>query len=616
MRVRSRWVAGVAVAVLVVGTATGYAQTVRSLSVGQFVRLTHNVLSAIDSLTPAGSPDPGELMSIGVALARPNIGAEDAFVSALYDPHNEQFHKFLTPEQIAQRFGVARPVTERVVRRLEQAGLSVDTIASTGDYISARGPVAAVERAFGVSEMRYVSRGVSFLANTTGPLVASADHVISVVGLNTLQKFSLADSPQTRTKKTRQDSCTAGVCMGNTTPQDLWSVYQQPAKFTGKGQRAAIIGEGKTDRVVRGLAHFEEKHHLPAVQLTVHCVERRSCGSDTSGDGEWQIDTQASTGMAPRMAGEDLYFSQSIADSSINLAFLGWLDDPKAPKQASASLGECEQNPLNSVFTGPLGGFNGNQNLGPTGLIGVGNGEEQVLDPQLKKAVMRGHTLFASSGDSGSSCGLLYLPVIGAGNGIINSGIPEASYPAASPWVTSVGGTVLYTTDGQRTTRSQEYAWTYGGGGTSYYEPAPSWQAAQSHIVGRCLSSPSGNPSSTGVLCRGVPDIAAQSGDIQGNGYDVCGPSTCFSGGGTSLSSPLWLGMWTRIQSASKHNLGFAAAALYKVGNNPVTAARDFYDITVGGNGLFVAGPGWDYTTGFGTPRVSGLIDDIAHAKA
>ena len=74
-------------------------------------------------------------------------------------------------------------------------------------------------------------------------------------------------------------------------------------------------------------------------------------------------------------------------------------------------------------------------------------------------------------------------------------------------------------------------------------------------------------------------------------------------GGGTSLSSPLWVGMWTRIQAAAAdqtHGLGFADQTLYAVGNGP-HYADDFHDITLGGNGLYIATPGWDYVSGFGT---------------
>ena len=52
---------------------------------------------------------------------------------------------------------------------------------------------------------------------------------------------------------------------------------------------------------------------------------------------------------------------------------------------------------------------------------------------------------------------------------------------------------------------------------------------------------------------------------------------------------------------------GFADWSLYRVGDDPVAHAQGFYDVLVGDNG-YPATPGWDYVTGFGTPRVEGLI--------
>ena len=53
-----------------------------------------------------------------------------------------------------------------------------------------------------------------------------------------------------------------------------------------------------------------------------------------------------------------------------------------------------------------------------------------------------------------------------------------------------------------------------------------------------------------------------------------------------------------------------------------MTHARDYFDVsstdlTTGlpaTNGLYATTPGWDYVTGWGTPRVNGLICDIDHA--
>jgi hypothetical protein len=63
----------------------------------------------------------------------------------------------------------------------------------------------------------------------------------------------------------------------------------------------------------------------------------------------------------------------------------------------------------------------------------------------------------------------------------------------------------------------------------------------------------------------------------------------------------------------------FANYALYRVGKNATSYARDFFDVsstdlTTGlpaSNGAYATLPGWDYVTGFGTPKVSGLICDL-----
>jgi len=579
-------------------------------------RIAGNLLPSLSRIASAPA-DPQQTMSIGVSLEHPHAAAEQALVNRLYTPGSPEYAHFLTAAQVAARFGVPKARTNDVVRRLRAAGLHVATPDAFGDYVAATGTVAAVEKAFHISVRDYVvtaghNRPLHFLANTAAPLVPVADHVVTVVGLNTLQRYSTA-----------QDFCFQGTCTGATTPQDLWDVYKQPSRYTGKGVTMAIIGEGNPSRLPVDLRTQEQRYHLPHTKLTVKCVQG-SCGSDHGGDGEWVIDTQASAGMAPNNAGLTLYFAKSILDGDLNNSFVAWAHDPKGPKLASASLGECESSPVNSVFTGPLGSIDGNTASGPTALVAFGNGEQAAIDPVLRSAVLQGKTLFASTGDTGSSCPLLYLPEVGAGNGILNQGLPEQNYPAVSVNAVAVGGTVLYTADngsgagttyrdpnGRHTSRVLETAWTYGGGGASLWTTAPKWQRGVQGINQPCLV-PS-NPTAPTAACRAVPDVAAQSGDVISNGYSIFGPSGWSGGGGTSLSSPLWMGMWARVQGAAGHNLGFAPPLLYRIGRNPTTYARDFFDVTLGGNGIHLATPGWDYTTGWGTPNVAGLIADIAH---
>ena len=89
-----------------------------------------------------------------------------------------------------------------------------------------------------------------------------------------------------------------------------------------------------------------------------------------------------------------------------------------------------------------------------------------------------------------------------------------------------------------------------------------------------CAFDADGNPyvpgvTAAGPICRSTPDVAAISGDVAtGNGMLITNDSGADQqGAGTSLSSPLWLGMWTRVQAAaSGKGLGFANYSLYALG--------------------------------------------------
>jgi kumamolisin len=58
-----------------------------------------------------------------------------------------------------------------------------------------------------------------------------------------------------------------------------------------------------------------------------------------------------------------------------------------------------------------------------------------------------------------------------------------------------------------------------------------------------------------------------------------------------------------------KTQVGFIQPAIYAA-----KAASAFNDITVGNNGAFSAGPGWDACTGLGSPIASRLIPLLAPA--
>ncbi len=404
------------------------------------------------------------------------------------------------------------------------------------------------------------------------------------------------------------------------TPQDLWSVYDMPAGNTGQGQSVAVMGSGDSSTTVKDLAIFESQHGLPKVPVTVTDIPKDGDFSDTGGNVEWELDTQSSTGMAPSVRQVHLYFAEHLIDPDVETDFATWVDDPHGPKQANASFGECETTPANATLESTIPA-QFNNNLDQNALYGTGAPDalEPVAEQTLRQGVLEGRTLFASTGDTGSSCPVLVLgPDLGAGNGVLNQGVPIVNYPAASPYVVAVGGSVLYPTgSGTSAQRGLEYPWPYTGGGQSFFVPEPSFQKGQANVNRPCLSSVSGTPNTSLGTCRGIPDVTAMSGDIATSSYDIYSDELggASGEGGTSLSSPLMVGMWARVQAASRGGTGFADPLIYAAGDNATAAARDFYDYQIGTNGAYQAAPGWDYVSGFGTPVLTPLIKDLDHGN-
>jgi subtilase family serine protease len=469
----------------------------------------------------------------------------------------------------------------------------VTPIESSTDYFLASGTAAQVASAFATPLNAYTANGRSFYANTTAPSVPASLGISDVLGLNNWRKLQIPRVEASGTPTTTEAMVPSGNVpkTGLLSIRDLWSIYDAPATNLGNGQSMAIFGWGVTDPVVPDLRSFEAEWGLPGVPITVKQYGDTST-PDTSGDGateEWELDTQSSTGMAPNVTGETLYFARHNSDTESLASFVGWVNDKHGPLQGSASFGECE-------------------NVGPAATI-VTDGMEVPGDKILEQGVIEGRTLFSSTGDTGASCPIEGLQ---STNGVATQVYPGLNWPSASPWAVAVGGTDL-TGDGNTPEhRLAETAWEFTGGGNSTQEPAGSYQAGVTTT--NCLFDSSGNPLvGVGPPCRSTPDVAAISGDVAtGNGLLIDSDSGADSqGAGTSLSSPLWLGVWTRIQAAAKNakGLGFANYSIYKLAQS--SGGRDFFDVTVGDNQPYPAKPGYDNTTGWGTPEISQIMQDL-----
>ncbi len=581
------------------------------------VTLSSEVIPGIASVPSLGPAPATQAMQLAVAVRGANPGALAQAYHAVYTPGSAGYHHFLTPLQLADQFGASTASWSATQSWLAAGGLKVTYASPTRDLLLVSGPASAVASRFGVTLQRYHAAAGDFIANTTAPAVPATLGITNVVGLNTLDRSKALVQGSSGT--TAPSAPTVGSeNIGTQTPQDLWGAYNQPAADEGQGTTVGMFGAGEYASIQKDLTQFEGEYKLPAVPSKVVTVGSGPF-TDTSGGLEWDLDTQSEVGMAPQTSSVSMYFGSDLSDPSVLGLFDAWVSDTSGPHQMNASFGECELNPLGSAAEPAINAIN--SALGTTGAgIGLVDDLQAVGDPVLQKATLEGRTLFSSAGDTGSSCPAIVLPVVGAGNGVLNQVVPFTNYPATSPFVTGVGGTVLYTNgSGQSATRASEYAWTFGGGGDSLFVPAPAYQQGVKNLDLPCVSSPTGGLTGAGQLCRGVPDVSAMSGDVLTNNYPIVAAGQDSSEGGTSLSSPLWVGMWARVQGAATTagGHGFANETIYRLGKNATTEARDFTDITTGlggipvvGNGAYPTLPGWDYATGWGSPDVANLITD------
>ncbi|MGH3504716.1 MAG: S8 family serine peptidase, partial [Nocardioidaceae bacterium] len=162
----------------------------------------------------------------------------------------------------------------------------------------------------------------------------------------------------------------------------------------------------------------------------------------------------------------------------------------------------------------------------------------------------------------------------------------EVNYPAASQYVTAVGGTSLTPlTSAPRGWAEQ--VWSDGvdgaGSGCSAYEPKPSWQT------------------DSGCDMRTVADVSAVADPATGLAvYNTYQHSGWTVGGGTSLSAPLIAAMYGL---AGQPGSGDYPASY------PYAHTGELYDVIAGNNGdcdpayLCTGVPGYDGPTGLGTPN-------------
>lgn len=533
---------------IAMGMAMGVSASASPVSNNMVTTSAQHVPTLYKGEVVSGALAMSQPMHIVVSLKLRNQTQLQSFVQSMQSSSAPQP---MTSEQFTAQHAPTQAQAQEVADYLKLAGFTNVEIAPNRLQVSADGTAATARSAFSTSFAQVKSKdGRLAYTNTSDVYIPAAlqDSVLAVLGL---QNVHVAHT-FARVARSHAAQTDASGTAGGHNPVDFAAIYGGTGVTTGSTVPVGIITEGSMTNVLSDLKKFASNNGLPAV--TTQVVGNGS--SDTSGDGEWDLDSQDIVGISGGVQKIVFYDAASLSNADLASDYNAAVS-ANAVKIINVSLGECETS-------------------------AQGDGSAASNDQTFQQAVAQGQTFSVSSGDSGADeCG---------------DGGVTPSWPASSQYVVAVGGTELFTSS---TTWTNETVWNElasnegaTGGSPSTFEAMPSWQKN----VGQ----------NTGHTTRGVPDIAFNGDPVSGALVIVDGAQEQI--GGTSLSSPLFVGSWARVLAAKGSNIGFAAPLIYQ---DAAAHAGDFHDITSGNNSGENAAAGWDYTTGFGSLILSNFVNNV-----
>lgn len=627
------------------------------------------------------------IMTATVWLQPHDAAAFDAAVGRRMIPGSPDYHRWMSASEVAA-YGATAADVDRLAASLQAAGLQVIHREEDGSALRVQGTAARMGNAFGTRFRVLTANGRRFHASTSEPRFtgAAADLITGVTGLT--------DAPATPFVRRQIDPATGRVA-GILSPavNNPFTVFTDQcfkAKVTttiggflpggGRGS-ATYTGPKYTTRNLPGVGYktcgytasqVATHYGLPAVYAQGWTGKGQTIVIvDAYGSPTIQTDANTFSTMMglPKLTAANFQTiypdgppiaSPYATDWPLEISLdVEWAHavapDAKivlvvAPSDDFTELAYAVQyavrNQLGDVISNSYGGPE----------VSYGPAVARSFNAVIRKAAAQGIAVNVSSGDDGD---------FGLG-----TPVGAASIPADSPYATAIGGTSL---DVPGDNGPVDSAWGIvvtalgdqnnlavppvaegfqqgSGGGQSLYLEKPRWQKALPG-VGRQLPDISAiaDPQTGGIVVADVGD---------GSG------STILTIGGTSLSSPVFSGIWALAQQAAGERLGQAApiiaamppAALTDIVPIPATTSNlsgattvgsvvtrydpaallgltttqpngfvgvlavagedSTADLGFGADSSLMAAPGWDTATGFGEPNGLAFVKAAQAAAA
>lgn len=521
-----------------------------------------------------------------------NDAAMEQAVAQIYTPGSPTYQQYLTPQQIVQRFAESDAQLSAVKSWLTQHGYTVLGVDALRSSISVQAPVSAIEQSLNIQLRSYSVMGRQFFMQVGSPTLSGqvAGLVQSIVGLDdfALPVFKPPFNALQEEAANKQSNCSGYGAKMSLTRDRLAAVYQDSALY-----KEGFLGQGMTI----GVAEFDEPYDPRDIANYTACaglgsphIQNIQVDGPTApgaGEGEAALDLELIAGLAPRAQildyqvgtnNGDISFAQALVDLFTRVA------TDRRVQVLSVSYGTGD------------GTFSAS--------------EQDAVNRQLRTLAAEGISVFISSGD----CGAFSERI---------SNVAMVSFPASAPYAISVGGTHLQVTAAN--TRASEDVWSdndgaalcqneWGSGGGVSQNPdfkRPSWQVGPgttSHYDGssNLVFTTSFAPVVAPNGLRQVPDVAAAAYPNIAINYQ----GVWYAFGGTSAAAPIWaasaLLVDQGLKSHGKSLLG-GVPTFYALANHP-GSLHPYTDITRGSNLFYPATRGWDYSTGWGSPNMSDIL--------
>eukprot|EP01132_Coremiostelium_polycephalum_P003186 gene3186-3990_t len=551
-----------------------------------------------------------EVINFRVALKNKNLDILEATFLDVSNPQSPNYGKYWTIDQIQDLVAPDFEISNRVVQFLEQNGCF--NVENHRDMIKASAKSSDVERIFKVQMFNYKhnhKKNQQIIRSDKYYTIPSEirQHIDLVTGISELPLQK--NGPKGRKLNIKLGNEGApNVDPGIVIPQTIQNIYGIPPNYQNNNDSTLCLAEFQDDASYnkKDLQTFATK--TSTTLINVDKIVGPFSPSDPDPESTLDVQYGGSTAQTASVwfwtvEGWMFEFSTDLFNANpapyvVSMSW-GWPE----PLQCQSGVGNCQNGETSEQY--------------------VNN-----VNTLFQKIGLRGITLLAASGDQGAP-----------GDG--NSGCSKPKdplstiFPGASPYVTSVGATMLAAPSEEDmesddttnppvcnsfkcATSTTELVCTYPaalittGGGFSNYSPLPSWQSS---AVNAYLKSGVVLPSSNffNSSNRGFPDISAL-----GHNYYILLGGSGMQVDGTSCSSPVIGGMVAMLNSYRLNNgkptLGFINQLLYQAyASNPAI----YNDITTGNNFCtenccaktgYTATKGWDPVTGLGTPNFKLLL--------